>query len=112
MANETFFAKLQQKPWLLNTSRGKVVHLPHLKQALELGLISGAGLDVLENEQLGQYNPEEQQMLQWLCAQPNVLLTPHIAGYSHEAYLKMAQEKKKKIIADSPFDGQILPQPF
>jgi D-3-phosphoglycerate dehydrogenase len=101
MANETFFAGLQQKPWLLNTSRGKVVHLPHLKQALEQGLISGAALDVLDNEKLATYTPEEQQMLHWLCAQPNVLLTPHIAGYSHEAYLKMAQVLYQKIVGDS-----------
>lgn len=97
MANLKFFEALEQKPVLLNTSRGKVVSQADLVLALERGLLSGAGLDVLENEKLDTYTEEERQQLAWLCQQPNVLIIPHIAGYSHEAYLKMAEVVYQKL---------------
>jgi D-3-phosphoglycerate dehydrogenase len=99
MANRDFFEALQQRPVLLNTSRGKVVKQADLIHALETGLLSAAGLDVLENEKLDTFSAEEKQQLDWLCRQSNVLITPHIAGYSHEAYLKMAQVVYEKLFA-------------
>lgn len=97
MANAGFFNALQKKPYLINTSRGKVVHTTHLVDALKSGRIAGAALDVLENEKLETYSSEENRTLDWLLQQSNVLLTPHIAGYSHEALLKMAQVLTRKI---------------
>ena len=90
MANASFFTSLRNKPWIFNAARGKVIHTPALIEALEKDLISGAGLDVLENEKLESYTPEEQSQLRQLLADPRVLITPHIAGYSHEAFYKMA----------------------
>lgn len=89
MANTTFFDSLQAKPWILNTSRGEVVQLDHLQKALEKNQIAGAGLDVLENENPGTYSGKEKQLLDWFVRQSNVIVTPHIAGYSHEAFYKM-----------------------
>ena len=97
MANEAFFAKLEQKPWLLNTSRGKVVELPALLKALDRGQVAGAGLDVLENENLAAYAPEEKALLGQVLAHPNVLITPHIAGYTVEASYKMAEVLLRKL---------------
>jgi D-3-phosphoglycerate dehydrogenase len=97
MTDAGFFEGLQRKPWLLNTSRGKVVGLEDLIKALQSGLIAGAGLDVLENENLSSYNNTEREQLDWLLAQPNVIITPHIAGYSQEAFLRMGEVLMEKL---------------
>ncbi len=90
LANHDFFQSLKQKPWILNTSRGKIVNTQDLKEAIINGAIAGAGLDVLENEKLSSFTADENLLFHWLLDQPNVVITPHIAGYSHEAFLKMS----------------------
>ncbi len=91
MAGHKLFNKLEKRPFFLNTSRGSVVNTAELIQALKDGKIAGAGLDVLDNEKLDSYNSAERGQLDWLVAQPNVIITPHVAGYSQEAFLKMAK---------------------
>ncbi len=91
LANEKFFSSLKQQPYFLNTSRGRIVNLDDLINALKNNRIAGAALDVLENEKLETYSIKEKEQLNWLSDQPNVLITPHIAGYSHEAFYKMAK---------------------
>ena len=97
MADAAFFGLLQRKPYFLNTARGKVVRLQELVNALETNQISGAGLDVLENENLESHDEAEKKLLDWLLDQSNVIITPHIAGYSHEAFYKMAAVLLEKI---------------
>ncbi len=91
MGNAAFFHALERRPWFLNSSRGKVVKIGHLVNALVEKKIAGAGLDVLENEDLKSYTPIEKEQLNWLLDHPDVIITPHIAGYSHEASYKMAE---------------------
>lgn len=91
IANSNFFNALAQKPYLINTSRGGIVNTHALIEALNMGAISGAALDVLENEKLATQTVEDQDQMTFLANHPRVVLTPHIAGYSHESFLKLSE---------------------
>ena len=98
MVDSGFFNSLQRAPYLINTSRGKIVNTDDLIGALKNRQISGAALDVLENEKLGSYTQQEKERMAWLLARPDVIITPHIAGYSHESLYKMAKILSEKIL--------------
>lgn len=99
MANEAFFNALERKPYFITTCRGPVTDLAALLAALENGKVAAAGLDVLENERLETYTVAERNQLDNLLGNPHVLITPHIAGYSYDAYQRMAEVLLEKLKA-------------
>lgn len=96
-ADEKFFAQLERGPVFISCCRGKITDTQALLNALNNNLLKAAGLDVLENEKIDQYSTVEKNIIENLYSRKNVILTPHIAGYTHEAYYKMAKVVLEKL---------------
>ncbi len=97
LCGRSLFNMMESKPVIINTSRGEIVQITHLLEALNAGVISGACLDVLENESLLTLSDQEKAELESLVQHPKVIVTPHIAGYTHEAFLEMAKVLLRKL---------------
>lgn len=102
MVNESFINTFSKPFWLINTARGKSVVTADLVRALKSRKILGAGLDVLEYEKLSFESlfdsdsvPAE---LKELFNMDNVILSPHIAGWTVESRVKLARVIGEKII--------------
>jgi D-3-phosphoglycerate dehydrogenase len=90
LVNNNFILAFYKHFYFLNMARGKNVNTPDLINALQTGKILGACLDVLENEKLETLTIQEKQYFQQLTNMNNVLLTPHIAGWTYESKIKIA----------------------
>jgi D-3-phosphoglycerate dehydrogenase len=100
MINAEFINQFRKSFWLLNTARGKSVVTEDLVFALQNGKILGAGLDVLEYEKASFENlftAEMPEAFKYLIQAQNVLLTPHVAGWTVESNRKLAQTIVDKI---------------
>ena len=95
--NKAFFSSLKKQSVIINTSRGKILDTEALIDALQLKQIRAVALDVLENEKLKELSEKQHDQLAWLNEQENVLLTPHIAGYTFEAVYKMSKILLEKL---------------
>jgi D-3-phosphoglycerate dehydrogenase len=84
------FRKMEKRPIVINTSRGPIVDEEALIRALELDLISGVGLDVLEKEPPGSDHP--------LLSRNNVVLSPHISFYSVESISELKRRTAKNVV--------------
>lgn len=103
LVNKDFIAAFEKPFWLLNTARGKSVVTEDLVAALQSGKILGAGLDVLEYEKgsfesLFSEGADMPKALEELLVMPNVLLSPHVAGWTMESHRKLADTIAHKII--------------
>ena len=101
MICERFINQFHHNFWLLNTARGSAVITADLVKALQSGKILGAGLDVLEYEKTSFENffsnENIPEVFQYLMDADNLLLTPHIAGWTVESHEKLAQTIVDKI---------------
>ncbi len=101
MVDGEFINAFQKPFWLLNTARGKCVKTEDLVDGLKSGKILGAGLDVLEYEKTSFESLFEQGAVpapfQYLVEAPNVLLTPHVAGWSVQSREKLARTLLEKV---------------
>lgn len=100
LVDASFIAQFKRPFTLINTSRGKVVNTTDLVEALKSGKITGAALDVLEYEDhsfesLAQALPDD---FRYLIEAGNVILTPHIAGWTHESEIRLARVLVEKIL--------------
>jgi D-3-phosphoglycerate dehydrogenase / 2-oxoglutarate reductase len=102
MVNTSFINAFQKPFWLLNLARGKCVVTSDLVAALQSKKILGAGLDVLEYEKLSFENlfdeDTKNEAFEYLRKADNVLLTPHIGGWTFESHEKLAQTIVDKIL--------------
>lgn len=105
MINAEFIEKFHHPFWILNTARGKCISTEDMVAALKTGKILGAGLDVLEYEKTSfedmfktaEGNSNMPTAFQELLKMDNVLLSPHVAGWTIESKEKLAQTVVDKI---------------
>ena len=102
MANQAFFDSVQKSIFLLNLSRGKIVQTSALVSAFKSGKVLGAGLDVLEYEKSSFESFFEQEIpedFSYLLQSDQVILSPHVGGWTNESYFKLSDVLADKIIA-------------
>ena len=100
--NEAFINSFKKPFYLLNLSRGKIVHTDSLIKALESNKIKAAGLDVLEYESKDFESIFANQLpaaFQYLLDSDRVLLSPHVGGWTKESYFKLSDVLADKIIS-------------
>ncbi len=103
MINHEFIHQFKKDIYIINTARGKVLKTEDLVKNLKSGKVLGAALDVLEYEQTSFENLHSDEKLpeafQYLINSNNTVLTPHIAGWTHESNVKLSEFLASKIIA-------------
>jgi D-3-phosphoglycerate dehydrogenase len=97
--NEALLAGFAQPVWVLNTARGEVLDHTALVTALRTGKVRGAALDVLDNEKLNTLTPAQQANFDFLKTADNVVLTPHVGGWTHQSYVRINEVLVEKIRA-------------
>lgn len=101
MIDEKFISKMKNNFWLLNTARGSIVKTKALVEGLRNGNILGSGLDVLEYESTSFENifltQQDNPDFSYLMNAKNVLLSPHVAGWTIESHRKLAKIITEKI---------------
>ncbi len=97
IVNKQFIDKFSKPFYFCNVARGELANLTDVCEALNSKKIKGACLDVLENEKINKLNEVQQQNFDYLIANPNVIITPHIAGWTHESYNRINKVLKDKI---------------
>jgi D-3-phosphoglycerate dehydrogenase len=96
--NRDFINRMHKPFYLINTSRGKVLNQEYLLEGLLGGKVLGACIDVFENEQISSYSVKEKVQIAALQATRKVLFSTHVAGWTHQSKLKLADILAQKIL--------------
>jgi D-3-phosphoglycerate dehydrogenase len=102
MINRQWFAALSKPIWFINTARGKNLVTADLTEAIENGIVRSAALDVLEYEAISFEKIDAASLplpFQYLVKSDRVVLSPHIAGWTHESNEKIARFLAQKMIS-------------
>jgi D-3-phosphoglycerate dehydrogenase len=102
LADEKFFSSFRKNIYVINTARGKCMKTDDLVKAIENGKVNGACLDVLEYESHSFEEFETSKMpeaFKYILASDKVVLSPHIAGWTHESNYKMSKIIAEKMTA-------------
>lgn len=97
MVNDAFIQKFKKNIFLINTSRGEVASVKAILNGLNSGKLRGSCLDVLENEKLATLSEEQNEVYSQLFQKKNVILSPHVAGWTVESYRKINEVLVSKI---------------
>ncbi len=97
LVDHDFLSSFKKPFWLLNTARGEIIPIIDLLNFLNEGKILGASLDVLENEKIRKMSESEKKHYNELFEKHNVILTPHVAGWSFESYRRINDVLVSKI---------------
>jgi D-3-phosphoglycerate dehydrogenase len=97
IVDEVMCNRFVKQPYLINTSRGQIIKTQALIESFKNKKISGCAIDVIENENLSTLTPTQKEQFDFLVAQKQVIITPHIAGYSNESHFKMGEILLKKL---------------
>ncbi len=97
LVDKNYLNKCKETVVILNTSRGAVVCTEHLLAALAAKKIGGACLDVFENEKVGTFSAAEKDLYAQLYRFENVVLSPHIAGWTHQSKWRLSEVLLEKI---------------
>lgn len=98
LVNKDWIKKFKKPFYLINTARGKIIRTSDIVEALQKGSIIAAAFDVLENENIASFTSDETMMFETLVAMNNVILTPHVAGWTFESKYKLASYLSEKMI--------------
>jgi D-3-phosphoglycerate dehydrogenase len=100
MCDHGFLERCKDGVVIVNTSRGQVIKTEDLISLLETGKVGGVCLDVFENEKVDTYTEEEKKMYTRLFSLPNVVLSPHVAGWTQESLQRIAELVLDRINSD------------
>jgi D-3-phosphoglycerate dehydrogenase / 2-oxoglutarate reductase len=97
MVDDEWIESFKNAFYLVNAARGEIVSLEALNRGLESKKVLGACLDVLENEKLLNLTDAQQKTFEQLTSHQNVIFSPHVAGWTHESYVRINEVLVEKI---------------
>lgn len=101
LINKSYLNKFKELHYVINTARGEVLDLSDMVELLEREVLKGAALDVLPNEKIHQLSVQDWEIYEKLFQFEQVVLSPHVAGWTDESYEKINHvlvEKIQKIL--------------